>query len=79
MIVPPGLRLPSFSAASIMAKPIRSLIDPPGFDRSDLIQTSAFGNIRPMRICGLLPMVSRIDCAFMDFFLYIVVRNCGRF
>src|SRR3546814_1281051 len=30
-MVPPGRSRPSFSAASIMARPMRSLIDPAGF------------------------------------------------
>ena len=40
MIVPPGLSAPDFSASSIMARPMRSLIDPPGFARSFFTQTS---------------------------------------
>src|SRR3546814_15426739 len=64
-MVPPAFRLPSRSAASIIARPIRSLIDPPGLARSDLIHTSASGNSRETRICGVLPMVSRIELAFI--------------
>ena len=61
MIVPPGFRAPLASAASTMASAIRSLIEPPGLLRSDLIHTLAFGpNRRWMRICGVLPMVSRM-------------------
>jgi hypothetical protein len=40
-IVPPGLSWPEASAASIIAKAMRSLIDAPGFDRSDFTHTSA--------------------------------------
>ncbi len=54
------------SAASIIARPIRSLIDPPGLLRSDFTQTSASGNSLSMRMCGVLPMVSRMELAFMS-------------
>jgi TldD protein len=39
MIVPPALSAPDFSAASTIAKAMRSLIEPPGLVRSDLIHT----------------------------------------
>ncbi len=38
-IVPPGLRRPSSSASSIMASPIRSFTEPPGFMNSHLPKT----------------------------------------
>ncbi len=64
MIVPSGLSSPLASAASIIDSAMRSLIDPPGFARSDLVQTSAVGaisrNSRLTRICGVLPIVSRM-------------------
>ena len=67
MMVPPGLSWPLRSASSIMAKAMRSLIEPPGLLRSDLIQTVCpeFANKRLMRMCGVLPMVSRILLAFI--------------
>src|SRR6187399_3153049 len=40
-IVPPGLSLPSRSAASIMRLAMRSLLDPPGFTYSILASTVA--------------------------------------
>ena len=42
-IVPPGFSFPSRSAASIIASPIRSLFDPPGF------MNSSFARISPER------------------------------
>jgi hypothetical protein len=39
MMVPPGLSAPRASAASTMDSAMRSLIEPPGLLRSDLIQT----------------------------------------
>ena len=65
MIVPPGFSAPDFSASSIMDKAMRSLMDPPGLARSDLIQTSADPNRRWTRMCGVWPMVSRIVLARM--------------
>jgi len=38
-IVPPGARRPSRSAASIIERPMRSLIDPPGFLFSSLAKS----------------------------------------
>ena len=37
MIVPPAFNAPETSAASIIASAIRSLIEPPGFERSLLM------------------------------------------
>ena len=69
MIVPSRLSSPLASAASIIDNAIRSLIEPPGFARSDLIHTSAAGamsrNRRFTRIVGVLPIVSRMFCARM--------------
>src|SRR5215212_12216681 len=63
MIVPPFFNTPRRSASSIIAMPMRSLIDPPGFARSSLIHTSFPGNSeyrRLRRTCGVLPIVSRM-------------------
>jgi hypothetical protein len=66
MIVPPGLSLPVASASSTIDSAMRSLIEPPGFARSDLIQTLALApNRRMTRICGVLPIVSRMLEAFI--------------
>jgi hypothetical protein len=43
-IVPPFFSTPRRSASSIIAMPMRSLIDPPGFARSSLSHTSLPGN-----------------------------------
>ena len=56
-IVPPGSSAPLRSASSIMASAMRSLIEPPGLARSDLIHTVASPNRRLMRMCGVLPML----------------------
>src|SRR5688500_11953733 len=63
MIVPPGLSRPAFSASSIMATAMRSLIEFPGLNVSIFANTSA--SISPrviawMRTGGVLPMASRI-------------------
>ena len=65
MMVPPGLSCPLASAASTIASATRSLMEPPGLARSDLIQTLASGNRRDTRMCGVPPMVSRTLLAFM--------------
>ena len=60
-INPPGLRRPSRSAASIIAKPMRSFTDPPGLKNSAL----AYTGVRIpratllIRISGVQPIVSR--------------------
>ena len=46
MMVPAGLSLPDFYASSIIATPMRSLIEPLGLLRSDLIQTFCFDSYR---------------------------------
>ena len=53
--------------ALAMARAMRSLIEPPGLLRSDLIHTFAPApNRRLMRTCGVLPMVWRMLSAFME-------------
>ena len=47
-IVPPGRSFPSFSAASIMARPIRSLLEPPGL-RNSSFASSVGGTSAPKR------------------------------
>src|SRR5262245_25436000 len=65
-ITPPGFSLPDASASSTIDRAMRSLIDAPGLDRSDLIHTSApWPNSRLIRMCGVLPMVSRMLAAFI--------------
>src|SRR5215207_1099571 len=69
MIVPPFFNTPRRSASSIIAMPMRSLIDPPGFARSSLIHTSFPGNCeyrRLRRTCGVLPIVSRMLLTRME-------------
>ena len=58
-MVPPGFSAPERSASSTIDSAMRSLIEPPGLARSDLIQTCcvALPNRRWMRMCGVLPMV----------------------
>ena len=66
MVVPPGLSATDISAASTIAKAIRSLMEPPGLPRSDLIQTWALApRMRLMRMAGVLPMVCRMLSVFM--------------
>ncbi|MNE29663.1 hypothetical protein D3C80_1231530 [compost metagenome] len=66
-IVPPGFSQPCFSAASIMARAMRSLMEPPGF------WLSSFRNrrqgpvsIRVTSIIGVLPIRSSKDFAGRD-------------
>ena len=61
------------SASSIIDSAIRSLIEAPGLARSDLIQTSASPNRRLMRMCGVLPIVSRMLAAFMAGLLSLAI------
>ena len=56
---------PRRSASSIMERPIRSLMLPPGLARSSFIQTSRLGKRRLRRTWGVLPMVSRMLLARM--------------
>ncbi len=56
---------PRSSASSIIARAMRSLMLPPGFARSCLIQTSTRGSkSRFTRTWGVLPIVARMDGAF---------------
>ena len=59
MSVPPGLRTPACSAASIIASAMRSFTDPPGLKYSTLTTTSAapWLSLR-MRTSGVLPTSS---------------------
>src|SRR5207248_2609954 len=56
-IVPPGFSFPSRSAASIIARPIRSLTDPPGFRYSSFARSRAppSGDSRSRRTIGVSP------------------------
>src|SRR3990167_11307177 len=66
MMVPPALSSPLRSAASTIDSAMRSLIEPPGLLRSDLIHTVCpLPNRRLIRTCGVLPMVCRMLSAFM--------------
>ena len=62
IIVPPGLSSPDDSAASIMANPTRSLIDPPGLCDSSLTNSSQtpVSNALILSI-GVLPISDRSD------------------
>src|SRR3954464_8016321 len=62
-MVPPGLSLPSRSAASISATATRSLMDPPGLSDSTL---ATICGVRPAprrdrRTSGVAPTASRIE------------------
>ena len=73
MMVAPGFNAPDFSASSTMASAMRSLIEPPGLLRSDLIHTFAPApNRRLTRTWGVLPMVWRMLSAFIG-------CSCGGF
>src|SRR5689334_20254846 len=63
MIVPPGRRRPSRSAASISRMATRSLIEPPGLNDSSLATIRGFSPapIRARRTRGVSPTVSRIE------------------
>ena len=63
MIVPPGRRRPSRSAASIMRIATRSLIEPPGLKTSSFATIWGFrpAPMRDSRTSGVSPIVSRID------------------
>src|SRR5215472_4856170 len=56
-IVPPGRSFPSRSAASIIASPIRSLFDPPGFMNSSFarIVPGTSRDMRSRRTIGVKP------------------------
>ena len=59
-IVSPGLSTPRASASRIMPSAVRSLIDPPGFAPSSLIQTSAICGVatRSSRTTGVRPITA---------------------
>src|SRR5689334_18449744 len=63
MMERPGVILPSRSAASIMARAMRSLTEPPGFSCSHLAHTVAAPSASPPRLCrrtmGVPPIRSR--------------------
>ena len=61
-IVPPGFSFPSRSAASIIARPIRSLTEPPGLRNSSFARMRAppAGDMRSSRTIGVPPTRSRI-------------------
>src|SRR4051794_2603322 len=61
-IVPPGFSFPSRSAASIIASPIRSLFEPPGFMNSSLarIVPGTSPETRSSRTIGVEPTRSMI-------------------
>jgi hypothetical protein len=61
-ITEPGLIRPSRSAASSMAKQIRSLTEPPGLSCSHLANTRALPGLSAhgTRTSGVLPMSSRM-------------------
>src|ERR1700749_4217159 len=60
-IVAPGLSFPSRSACLIIARPIRSLTEPPGFRYSSLARIRAWpgGDSRSSRTIGVPPTRSR--------------------
>ncbi len=59
----PGSSRPSFSADSMMARAMRSLIDPPGFCPSSLtaMRTSGLGLSDDTSTIGVLPMRSSTE------------------
>ncbi len=60
MITESGPRTPRASASSIIARPMRSLMLPPGFWRSILAHTETRGSYSRLSLTwGVLPMVSR--------------------
>jgi len=69
-IVPPGRRSPARSAASIIARPMRSFTEPPGFSISSFARTSGWWLSGPRsrvtrvnRTSGVWPTSSRTDVA----------------
>ena len=62
-MVPPGFSSPARSARSTMARPIRSLTDPPGF-RYSTLASRVGASPRPSResrTSGVPPTTSRIE------------------
>src|SRR3954447_26781091 len=78
MIVPPGRRRPSRSAASIIRRATRSLIDPPGL-KTSILATSrqrSPGSNRLSRTIGVSPMVSRIESRMsVEVWLAVAIRR----
>src|SRR6266568_853377 len=62
-IVPPGLRRPFFSAASIIAMPMRSFTDPPGFRNSAFARINGWCPFETAfnRMRGVRPIASRMS------------------
>src|SRR6185369_5495781 len=62
--VPPGFKIPSRSAASIIEMPIRSLTEYPGFKLSILANTCAFTSLasRLSFTKGVFPISPRMFC-----------------
>jgi hypothetical protein len=62
-MVPPGLSSPERSARSTMARPIRSLTEPPGFRYSTLASRVGARPLpsREQRISGVPPTTSRSE------------------
>src|SRR4051794_38437242 len=81
MIVPPGRRRPSRSAASMSFRATRSLIEPPGLNDSSFATICGARPcpIRLRRMSGVLPTVSRID-SLMSWAvpLAVMVATIGR-
>ena len=60
MITESGPRMPRASASSTIARPMRSLMLPPGFWRSILAHTDTRGSYSRLSLMwGVSPMVSR--------------------
>src|ERR1700689_289203 len=76
-IVSPGLSRPDFSAASTIARQIRSLTLPPGLKFSSFAQISASSlpGIRLRRTTGVFPIRSSGDCATLIGIRGILSRN----
>ena len=72
IIVPPGCSSPDFSAASIIANPTRSLIDPPGLCDSSLTNSSQtpVSNALILSI-GVLPINDKSDVLIVIDFRYL--------
>ncbi len=62
-IVPPGFSFPSASAFSIIARPMRSFTDPPGFRYSSFASTvgCTWRPTESSRTIGVFPTSSRMD------------------
>jgi hypothetical protein len=71
-IRPPGFNFPSRSAASTIARPMRSLIEPPGFWFSNF-RNSLHGPVsnRVTAISGVLPISPRTAGGCNGFFMVV--------